>query len=1662
MTSAPVRRRLTLSVSILALAATLPTVTPAAVFVWNGGTDLYGNPLAWSPGGVPGAADDAQVMAAGSVVEVFSTSQSIGTFELGGGNALNINNGNVSIDLGSVTNDGTISIAANSRFDSGSGPLTIGGTGTIVLDNSGGFAHLFENGGIMTLGSGQTVRGSGQVGINSPAIINDGLISADVSGRTLDIDPAGGSGGLGGGGVGTGMNAGFLNNATMQASGGGTLAIDGGLFENGASGVIQALNGSVVSLNGNSRIVGGTLKSIGTGVINAVNTTQYLQAVTLGAGTKVNVTNDNLLLNTSLVNNGTITVAANSRLDSEGGANLTISGTGTIVLDNSAGYAHLFENGGIMTLGSNQVITGSGQIGINNPIIVNNGLLSLKGGGAIDLDVAGGSGGIGGGVGASGFAAFLNNGGVVVAGASTLSIEGGYYDNSPSSIAASGGSTINLNGDSRIVGGTLSADATSAINAVNTTQYLQAVTLGAGTKINVTSDNLLLNTSLVNNGTITVAANSRLDSEGGANLTISGTGTIVLDNSAGYAHLFENGGIMTLGSNQVITGSGQIGINNPLIVNNGLLSLKGGGAIDLDVAGGSGGVGGGLGASGVAAFLNNGGVVVAGASTLSIEGGYYDNSPSSIAASGGSTINLNGDSRIVGGTLSTDAASVINAVNTTQYLQAVTLGAGTNINVRSDNLLLNTSLVNNGTITVAANSRLDSESANLTITGTGTIVLDNSAGYARLFENGGIMTLGSNQVVTGSGQIGLNNPLIVNNGLLSLNGGGAIDLDVAGGSGGVGGGLGASGVAAFLNNGGVVVAGASTLFIEGGYYDNSPSSIAATGGSTINLNADSRIVGGTLSADATSGINAVNTTQYLQAVTLGAGTKINVTSDNLLLNTSLVNNGTITVAANSRLDSEGAANLIISGTGAIVLDNSAGYARLFENGGLMTLGAGQTVSGSGQIGLNNPLIVNNGLINATIPGGGIDIDAAGGSGGIGGGVGSGTSSLYNTGLMSASNSTLAFEGGLYENGASDGLKQGGLLANDGGLVVFNGDASLFNLQAGGVLNKGYYGALDGGAGATVDLRSNAANSIVTIGTAGGAADDTFVELSGANSTIAVIPFGGGAPTTIDATLTGVAASGELEIENTRVLTITANSGAFSNAGFVFLNNGTLGASGGSAGVTNSGILLGYGAVTTGIANTGRVEALGGTLATQAIAGPTGVIQTDTGATLTLSAATAGSTAGTLTNNGSLVLGSHNVTVTSDYANANFGSGNAFNRRANVSGAGDIFGVNYTVDLSGPALSGGVINVGNVRTGGSSSTTLTITNNGTATNIVGAVQNTNAPSIALSSQDFALAHGGGSTTVTLSYTGTTAGSLNGQTIEVLNNFANVGPQTLGVAGSVYQIAVAGAQPAAVTLAASRVGGAVSSTTLNIANVAPITPGFNEALTSTASTASPFQVNGASSATVSNLAAGSSVPVTLSLGNGTAGAFSNTVAISNTSIPVAGSGFTPLALAGQTVNVSGNVYAPAVASLSSTSVDFGPVRQGAASPMQSLSLTNTSVGALSDVLVSSVGSVPAGVTAGTPGPLAQGATGAVVFALSTATPGQLAAAGSLNFASHDAELADMTLAPQTVNFTGTVTQLAQALVTKNSGVGTLTGGGTTYNLDLGSFASGVGRGNRQRSA
>src|SRR5262249_54805737 len=146
----------------------------------------------------------------------------------------------------------------------------------------------------------------------------------------------------------------------------------------------------------------------------------------------------------------------------------------------------------------------------------------------------------------------------------------------------------------------------------------------------------------------------------------------------------------------------------------------------------------------------------------------------------------------------------------------------------------------------------------------------------------------------------------------------------------------------------------------------------------------------------------------------------------------------------------------------------------------------------------------------------------------------------------------------------------------------------------------------------------------------------------------------------------------LSIEGTTNLTVGSNilihgqngtigSQDFIGGAYTLTNNGTISVdvSGGTIAISPTGTFT----------NNGLVNAQAGTInINHPVQGSGGTLQVGATGTLNLQGVGANST-GNLFHNGngagSLNLGTNNITVNTDYNNANFGAGNAFNKRANV-------------------------------------------------------------------------------------------------------------------------------------------------------------------------------------------------------------------------------------------------------------------------------------------------------------------------------------------------------------------------------------------------------------
>jgi hypothetical protein len=215
---------------------------------------------------------------------------------------------------------------------------------------------------------------------------------------------------------------------------------------------------------------------------------------------------------------------------------------------------------------------------------------------------------------------------------------------------------------------------------------------------------------------------------------------------------------------------------------------------------------------------------------------------------------------------------------------------------------------------------------------------------------------------------------------------------------------------------------------------------------------------------------------------------------------------------------------------------------------------------------------------------------------------------------------------------------------------------------------------------------------------------------------------------------------------------------------------------------------------------------------------------------------------------------------------------------------------------------------------------------------------------------------------------------------------------------------------------------------------------------------------SSGSVTNLVAGgSSSALGVALNTSAAGSFTGSQVLnlaSNGSL----TNNSDLTLGSSNVNLTGNVYTVASASVAPTTLNFGVVHVGDVVGAQNVGVTNTAqVTALNDTLTGSFGgaSGPFAASGSLSGVAAQATDGTSLKAsLNTATAGVYNSTGFVNLQSHDADLADVNLGSTAVNLQATVNNYAKPVFEFDTGVGSLSGSGTTYTLNFGTVTQGSG--------
>ena len=621
-----------------------------------------------------------------------------GRLNVSAGTALNVDSG--------ILNDGVVTInptgSATTTTLAIQVPLTIGGTGSLVLNGSTSRAQInAAPGASLTNGVSHTIRGHGQV---TAPLTNDGVVSANVSGGTLI------------------MNSNPKTNNGVMNSAGGTLAISAITVTQGASGEIVA-DGSHVDL-GSVPIIGGSIDSVGAGRVRNVSGTSVFSGVDSTADVQVLAGTALALAGGTYTNDGSLAVnpvgsATTTTLRIDGP--LAIDGSGEITLEAVGTRAQIIAGvDGLLTLGADQLVRGLGLIGVGT---VNNGVIRAEGGSALELVTAS-----------------KTNNGLIEAAGGTLAIAGITVAQSATGEIVANGSNVDINA-ATITGGAIDSvgagrvrnvSGTSVLSGVDSTADVQvlagtAVALGGGT---YTNDGSLAVNPVGSATTTTLRIDGPLAIDGVGEITLGGVGT--------RAQIIAGaGGTLTLGADQLVRGLGLIGVG---IVNNGVIRAEGGSVLEL-----------------VSASKANNGLIEAAGGTLAISAIAVTQSAAGEIVANGSNVDIN-TATITGGSIESSGAGRVRTVGGTSVFSGINSTASVEVLAGTALVLSGGAYINDGSITVnpvgsATNTtvRIDGP---LTIGGTGDITLGATTSRAQIIAGAdGALILGTGQTLRGVGQV---------------------------------------------------------------------------------------------------------------------------------------------------------------------------------------------------------------------------------------------------------------------------------------------------------------------------------------------------------------------------------------------------------------------------------------------------------------------------------------------------------------------------------------------------------------------------------------------------------------------------------------------------------------------------------------------------------------------------------------------------------------------------------------------------------------------------------------------------------------------------------------------------------------------------------------------
>lgn len=344
--------------------------------------------------------------------------------------------------------------------------------------------------------------------------------------------------------------------------------------------------------------------------------------------------------------------------------------------------------------------------------------------------------------------------------------------------------------------------------------------------------------------------------------------------------------------------------------------------------------------------MNNNGLIVAdepAGNGLQLEGLLDQSGGGMAGAENGAQLLLGNGGTTIGGELFTNTGGEIFVNQNNHHLDGVNLTGDLVIPGGGRTLIIDSTFQNNGTISInpdlnVFNGVLQFDT-DATIQGNGTISLFSAGdfGDARLLTNGVVtMTIGTNQTVEGSGMLDASTMgTIINRGTVNANDPAqALGLD-------------------------------GTHIGDGGIYRADGGELNLRNGSSVSNAVFDSSAGGRLELDIGGAASVADSTNLGDIIIRGSGGRLDIEG-------TIVNDGVISMNPEGTVFNANMRSLLgttIDGSGSIVMKQvgSTGDARIYtENGAILTIGANQTVRGSGQIEtIGDPMgsIVNLGIIN---------------------------------------------------------------------------------------------------------------------------------------------------------------------------------------------------------------------------------------------------------------------------------------------------------------------------------------------------------------------------------------------------------------------------------------------------------------------------------------------------------------------------------------------------------------------------------------------------------------------------------------------------------------------------------------------------------------------------